>query len=237
MNPTDLAPEAPSPQSLDPAIGEALRPYILALRAFFARFTFTQVTVTGGEFVALVAADQARFLAAVRRVTRFLAAEGTGVIDPDDLFQATCLAFLRRSKVTYNPERVVGLFGFTAKRTALNILKADQARRARERAAFEQGGRVHGTLPGVADLFGSAVRVNPPAWDLAEEAIRNVAGYAPLQVEAFVLVDYEGLSTRAAADRLGVPEGTVNSRAKRGRDRVRAEFARLVEGRLSTRVA
>ncbi|MFV8751990.1 sigma-70 family RNA polymerase sigma factor [Nannocystaceae bacterium ST9] len=53
--------------------------------------------------------------------------------------------------------------------------------------------------------------------------------------EAIVLTEQQGLSQRAAAERLGLPYSTLKSRVQRGRDRLHAELLHCCEVELDAR--
>jgi RNA polymerase sigma-70 factor (ECF subfamily) len=57
-----------------------------------------------------------------------------------------------------------------------------------------------------------------------------LAGLAPEDRAAVLLVDAQGLGYRDAAEVLGVPEGTVASRLNRARAQLRRELTDRLEG-------
>ncbi|HJZ91735.1 MAG TPA: sigma-70 family RNA polymerase sigma factor, partial [Gemmataceae bacterium] len=132
------------------------------------------------------------------------------VADADDAFQATFLVLVRKAR-TVRP-RLLGpwLYG-VAYRTAMKARTTAARRRAREAPLPDD---LPGHPAGACDDSGAAV----------DEALRAL----PARYQrAIVLCDLEGLSYREAADRLGVPEGTLAGHLSRGR--------RLLAGRLRRR--
>ncbi|MCC6538790.1 MAG: RNA polymerase sigma factor [Bryobacterales bacterium] len=76
-----------------------------------------------------------------------------------------------------------------------------------------------------------AVAPVPPAdWQTAEKVGFAVQTLAPLQREAVVLVEYEGLTLEEAARAVGADVGTVKSRLHRARENLRRMLAPLRGG-------
>jgi RNA polymerase sigma-70 factor (ECF subfamily) len=82
-----------------------------------------------------------------------------------------------------------------------------------------------------------SVRERPdPRAAVPETVIRRqafeaaLAGLAPEDRAAVLLVDAQGLGYRDAAEVLGVPEGTVASRLNRARAQLRRELTDRLEG-------
>jgi RNA polymerase sigma factor (sigma-70 family) len=129
--------------------------------------------------------------------------------DAEDAFQATFLVLASGGGSIRRREALAGWLLGVARRVALR-LRADVAtrrvyeRRAAERRAWSRG-EPHEAWP-----------------ELHEEIGRLPERYR----EPVVLCYLEGLSTEAAAKRLGCPHGTVLSRLSRARDRLRGGLAR-----------
>jgi RNA polymerase sigma factor (sigma-70 family) len=134
----------------------------------------------------------------------------------EDAFQATFLVLTRKaSTIARRGQLANWLFG-VACRTALGARTREMRRKAREQrghaiaqcsvepASDEQADL--GELRGILD----------------EELARLPDRYRG----ALVLCELEGLSRRAAARRLGIPEGTLASRIARAKDVLRARLAR-----------
>jgi RNA polymerase sigma factor (sigma-70 family) len=131
--------------------------------------------------------------------------------DADDAFQAAFLVLVRKAR-TVRP-RLLGpwLYG-VAYRTAMKARTSAARRRAREAPLPDD-------LPG---------RPAESACQEAGAAVDEALRALPTRYrQAIVLCDLEGLSYREAADRLGVPEGTLAGHLSRGR--------RLLAGRLRRR--
>ena len=127
--------------------------------------------------------------------------------EAEDAFQATFLVFLRRARSIRKRESVASwLFG-VALRVARRARYAAVIRRFHER----QGGLLiasQRTFPsGTSDCHAT----------LHEEIARLPGRYR----EPIVLCHLEGLSTAAAAERLGCAHGTILSRLSRARERLR----------------
>ncbi|WP_435019045.1 sigma-70 family RNA polymerase sigma factor [Tundrisphaera sp. TA3] len=128
--------------------------------------------------------------------------------DAQDAFQATFLILARKAGSVRHRESVAGWLHGVALRVAARARSAADRRRLRERSAA------------------SRIEANPapsePVPELHEELARLPARFR----EPIVLCYLEGLSTEAAALRLGCPRGTILSRLSRGRDRLRQRLAR-----------
>jgi RNA polymerase sigma factor (sigma-70 family) len=129
-----------------------------------------------------------------------------------DAFQATFLVLARKADSVQKQDSVASWLHGVARRVACRV-KADEARRRthEKRVATELGER-------------SSVEETPPeSWpELHEEIARLPERYR----ESVVLCYLEGLSTEAAAVRLGCPRGTVLSRLARARDQLRDRLTR-----------
>jgi RNA polymerase sigma factor (sigma-70 family) len=147
--------------------------------------------------------------------------------DPDDVedaFQATFLVFLRRAKSIRKRDSLASwLFG-----VATHV-----ARRARSAATVR---RFHEREAGELALADAKTRNNTYSDTLAalhEEVARLPDRYR----EPIVLCHLEGLSTAAAAIRLGCAHGTILSRLARARGRLRRSLARRGRSELACPVA
>ncbi len=134
--------------------------------------------------------------------------------DPDDAqdaFQATFLVLLRRAGSIRKRESVASwLFG-VARRVARRAHGAADVRRFHER----QGATLAAQRAGEADGSQECLAA------LHEEIARLPGRFR----EPVVLCHLEGLSTAAAADRLGCARGTILSRLARARERLRKQLA------------
>ena len=129
--------------------------------------------------------------------------------DAEDAFQATFLVLVRKA-ATIRPRGQVGnwLHG-VARRTALLARRLDARRRIREANA--------------------AMRAQTPedVWmDWRPLLDQEISRLPDKQRAVLILCDLEGQGRREAADRLGVPEGTVASRLARARAALAKRLAR-----------
>ena len=142
----------------------------------------------------------------------------TGADDPhdaQDAFQATFLVLLRRAGSIRKRDSLASwLFG-VAMRVARQARYAAIARRFHERHAGERAA----ALAQAGDENSDSLAV------LHEEIARLPDRYR----EPIVLCHLEGLSTAAAAQRLGCPQGTILSRLARGRERLRQKLSQQGE--------
>ncbi len=131
--------------------------------------------------------------------------------DAQDAFQATFLVFLRRAASIRKRDSLASwLFG-VAMRVARRARYTAIVRRIHERHAAEL---VASTSPSTNE---HTVRLAA----LHDEIARLPDRYR----EPIVLCHLEGLSTAAAAQRLGCPQGTILSRLARGRARLRQRLS------------
>jgi len=127
--------------------------------------------------------------------------------DAQDAFQATFLVFLRRAASIRNRDSVASwLFG-----VAMRV-----ARRARYAAIVR---RFHERRSG--DLVPARATAAHDHSERLAALHEEIARLAQRYREPIVLCHLEGLSTAAAAQRLGCAHGTVLSRLARGRERLR----------------
>ena len=128
-----------------------------------------------------------------------------------DAFQAVFLVLARKARTVRIRDTIGPWLHGVAWRVAARARAAGLRRRRHERRAAEMAAR----------------SFEPKAGDDAESALHEEVRRLP---EAFraavVLCDLEGLTTDGAAERLGVPVGTVRSRLYRGRDRLRGRLLR-----------
>jgi RNA polymerase sigma factor (sigma-70 family) len=131
--------------------------------------------------------------------------------DAEDAFQATFLILARKAGSIQRRKSLASwLFG-VAYHVAVDARSSAARRRSHE---YEAGRtRPETTSEATADDDAPVVR---------EELARLPARYR----EAVLLCSIEGLTQQQAADRLGLPLGTVQSRLARGRERLRARLAR-----------
>ncbi len=131
--------------------------------------------------------------------------------DAQDAFQATFLVLVRRAGAVRRRDSVASwLFG-VARRVA---------RRARVNAARRRAHEARTAARGPAPVPPPG---EPESWpELHEEVERLPEKYR----SAVVLCYLEGLTTEAAARRLGCPQGTVLSRLSRAREQLRRRLTR-----------
>lgn len=140
--------------------------------------------------------------------------------DADDAFQATFLVFARKAHSIRNADSVASwLHG-----VALRIAKRSKADALRRKSRESR----------VALTNVEIERTEAESWpELHEEIGRLPERYR----EAVVLCHLEGLSTEAAAIRIGCPRGTVLSRLSRARERLRERLTRRGVALSSTWIA
>lgn len=130
-----------------------------------------------------------------------------------DAFQATFLVLVRKAASVRNRDSVASWLHGVARRVAMRA-RVDAARRQRHE-------RRGAAAAAATQPPGDGER--PESWtELHEEVSRLPEKYRG----AVVLCYLEGLTTEAAAQRLGCPQGTVLSRLSRARDRLRARLTR-----------
>src|SRR5689334_1579885 len=128
------------------------------------------------------------------------------VHDAEDAFQATFLVLARRAASLRLRDAVGGWLHGVACRTALEA----RARRARLRRREKL----------VEDMPAVAAGPEDPWEELRHLLDREVHRLPDIYRLAIVLCDLEGRSRRAAAEELGVPEGTLSSRLAAARKRL-----------------
>jgi RNA polymerase sigma-70 factor (ECF subfamily) len=135
--------------------------------------------------------------------------------EAEDAFQATFLVLTRKaSSIARRQQLANWLFG-VACRTALGARAREMRRKAREQRHAMSRSQV--TPAGDDEPAVSELRAI-----LDEELARLPERYRG----AVVLCELEGLSRRAAAQRLGIPQGTLASRIARAKDVLRQRLAR-----------
>lgn len=133
----------------------------------------------------------------------------------DDVTQAVFLA-LWQAPQRYDPSRgsLRALLVAMAHHRSVDIVRADRARRRRER--HHDGGS--------AGLPGSPV-MDAVIDGLSAEAVRRALHTLGAEQRAAIeLAYFEGRTYREVARQLAVPEGTIKSRIRRGLDRLRASL-------------
>lgn len=133
---------------------------------------------------------------------------GASPAETEDLLQEVFLD-VWRAAASFRGEGAVAAWLWGVGRRKLAMLARSESRgRAREQAAAtaSDGGHHEG------------------AWVTAIDAGRAIGLLDPDLRDAFEAVAVEGLSVRDAAQRLGVPEGTVKSRVHRARTLLREEM-------------
>ncbi len=157
-------------------------------------------------FAALVDRHGGRVFRVCRSVTH-------DVHSAEDAFQATFLVLARRARTIRVGEALGPWLHGVALRVASSARLAEERRRRHERTAGERRGRPFLT--------------SNPEDELGPALHREIAGLPRRFRDAVWLCDVEGLGHREAADRLGLPIGTVKSRQARGRERLRRRLTRL----------
>jgi RNA polymerase sigma factor (sigma-70 family) len=166
-------------------------------------------TLRGGEAAeAAFAALVERHGPMVLRVCRSALREPNEV---DDAFQATFLVLVRRARTLWVRDSLGPWLYQVAYRVASCARSAAVRRRKHERRAAEQSSP--GTLINECDDLDAQVHY---------EVNRLPAGCRT----AVVLCYFEGLSPNQAAQQLGCPVGTIQSRLARGRARLRTRLTR-----------
>jgi RNA polymerase sigma factor (sigma-70 family) len=132
----------------------------------------------------------------------------------EDAFQATFLVLARKAGAIARREQLANWLHGVASRTALDARARADRGRAREQRAFATAAGE--TRPDDGPERGELRAI------LDEELARLPASYRG----AVVLCELDGLSRRAAARQLGIPEGTLSSRLARAKDLLRHRLTR-----------
>jgi RNA polymerase sigma factor (sigma-70 family) len=136
----------------------------------------------------------------------------SGVEDAEDAFQATFLVLARRAASVRRTESIASWLHGAAQHIAL------RAREAASRRKFHEGQTAAMRITST-----SHIQVHPDDWaELHEEIARLPGRYK----EPILLCYFEGLSTAAAAARLGCAQGTILARLSRARQRLQRNLAR-----------
>jgi RNA polymerase sigma factor (sigma-70 family) len=154
-------------------------------------------------FEALLRRHGPMVLGVCRRVLRSLH-------DAEDAFQATFIVLVCKASSVASRESVGSWLYGVAYRTAQKARTAAARRRTKER---------HMARP-------EAQRDSDPWAELRPLIDEELSRLPDLYREAFVLCDLEGLTHRAAARRLGCPEGTLSARLSRARETLARRLAR-----------
>ncbi len=126
----------------------------------------------------------------------------------DDVCQAVFIVLMKEArKLTRHPD-LAGWLHLTAVNLARHAIRAGARRRRREEEAMHE----------------REFTSKPPRADLRGELDAALAALPARFREAVVLVHLEGASYAQAAERLGVPEGTVASRVNAGAEKLRRKL-------------
>jgi RNA polymerase sigma factor (sigma-70 family) len=157
--------------------------------------------------------DEAAFEALVRRHGPMVLGVCRRVLrnshDAEDAFQATFLVLVRKASALRSPGMVGNWLYGVAYRTAQEARKATSKRRRKEAKAMPKSGAPAGIWADLREVLDQELERLP-------EKYRAVV----------VLRDLEGATSKEAARRLGLPEGTVASRVARGRTLLAKRLAR-----------
>jgi RNA polymerase sigma factor (sigma-70 family) len=134
--------------------------------------------------------------------------------EAEDAFQAVFLVLARKAASIARRQQLANWLYGVACRTALDARARTTRRQARERKA-------HAMSPSEVNPT-DEVDLDELRSILDEELARLPEKYRG----AVVLCELDGLSRHAAAQRLGIPEGTLSSRLARARDLLRERLAR-----------
>lgn len=138
--------------------------------------------------------------------------------DPNDAADATQEVFVRvvRSVLAFRGESA---FGTWLHRVTVNVCLTALRARGDVRARGQSAGPQELSVEVADPAPEPAVRVETA--DLAARAARALAGLPPEAREVVVLRDVQGLSTKEAAQVLGISEGAVKVRLHRAHARLR----------------
>lgn len=174
-----------------------------------------------GRFVARRGADaEAAFATLVERYGPMVLGVCRRVLgnrhEAEDAFQATFLVLARKANSIAGPQQLANwLFG-VARRTALDARARTLRGKARER-------RVHMNSQAEIKQAGD----DQPDVDELRAILDGEMARLPERYRgALVLCELDGLTRRAAAARLGIPEGTLSSRLARAKDLLRHRLVR-----------
>ncbi len=131
--------------------------------------------------------------------------------EADDVCQAVFVVLMRKARKLAKHPDLAGWLHLTAVNLARHAIRSGARRRRREEEAMQE--RKLASMPAGAGLRG--------------ELDAALAGLPERFRAPVVLVHLEGKSYAQAAERLGVPEGTVASRLNAGMDRLRRRLERV----------
>ncbi|WP_152054157.1 sigma-70 family RNA polymerase sigma factor [Tautonia marina] len=137
--------------------------------------------------------------------------------EADDAFQATFLVLARRAASVSGRDRVGNWLYGVALRVSQEARRRADRRRRRERLLGDEAGSIPSSF---------AVAPDPSVEELRRLIVEELARLPDRYRGPLLLCDLEGRSRREAADRLGLPEGTLSSRLARGRDLLRGRLVR-----------
>jgi RNA polymerase sigma factor (sigma-70 family) len=141
------------------------------------------------------------------------------VHDAEDAFQATFLVLVCKARVISRPELLGHWLYGVASRVATKARVVAARRRARERL-----------LPELPDVPTSAAPLGSSVQTVLDDEIRRLPATYRIP---FVLCHLEGLTNGEAAQRLGCPKGTLQSRLFSARQRLRSRLHRRGVGPLA----
>ena len=198
-------------------VGVSSRGYLRTLHGLLELGTFGQLTdaellerFTRREnaevvFEALVA----RHGPAVLQVCRSVLGQ---THDAEDAFQATFLVLARRAESIARPQELAAWLRGVVRRIALKAKIADHRRRLHEQRFAEKSG---------------AARIDAQS---SQEPLHEELDRLPDSLRAPVVLCYlEEMTYQAAAQRLGLTEGTIRGRLAKARDLLRSRLARRGE--------
>ena len=123
--------------------------------------------------------------------------------DLEDAFQIAFMVLLRKAPSLRSPERLSGWLCGVADRVARSIRQRNSRRGGRECP-----------LDSIAEPCGSAGRADP---ELKPALLRELLRLPPDYRQVLQLCDFDGLTRRGAAAKLGIPESTLSNRLTRAR--------------------
>jgi RNA polymerase sigma-70 factor, ECF subfamily len=141
---------------------------------------------------------------ALPRLHRFARMLCRPPLEPDDLIQATCERALSRQD-QFAPDTRLDSWLFAIMHS---IWKNDLRRLGTERASSTH------SVSSPASVDGESVAIGKI---FLAEVLSHLSRLPPDQAAAITLVNLDGLTYAAAADVLGIPQGTLESRIARGR--------------------
>jgi RNA polymerase sigma factor (sigma-70 family) len=189
-------------------VGELRRTVLRSEADNLADDQLLEVFLTHGEhaaFEAIVRRHGPMVLGVCRRILQH-------AHDAEDAFQATFLVLMRKAGSIIHRDVLGPWLHGVAHRIAVRAKTLSARRRLREREAGE-----------------GAEPVSPPEspWQDLELLLDQELHRLPSKYQTpLVLCELQGLSRKEAAQRLGLPEGTLSSRLARGRDLLKTRLVR-----------